>query len=526
MPIDPPSNEPLERDVPLSQSLIWRLQRQFYVQRGLKVWTEDMVPQYITNNPFITEIYARIVFNFLRDCGQLSSQNPLRILELGAGPGKFSYLFLRQLTALLRAANIGLDTVRYCMTDCSESLIEPWRTNSYLAEFVACGILEFELFQVGEETKSQYVSGKASKTGKGPLVLIANYVFDSLPQDAFVIKEGQISEALITTTAPSGGDGTVEALSRLQLAYKNVSLSPNRYPEQSWNDILEHYRSHLPAATVLFPSATLKTLQQLGNITDGRMLVLAADKGYPHEDELLFSQGAPVLEFHAAANCFSQMVNFHAIGKYFQTIGGEAFTPDKHSASLCICAFLQHRSGDHFPATKAAYQEAQAVLGPDDVFTLLAWLNPHMEEMSVPQILSTLRLTRWDPVALLRLFPVLARQLRSVSADRNDLRNAVMRTWANHYPVNPSENVLAFNCGVILLELQFFAEALSMFKTSEQIFAPSAATSYNLGLCSLGLGRSSEALAFMVEACNLDPTFEPAKLSRRKLEAENAETKK
>ena len=92
---------PLETDVPLSQSIIWRLQREFYDRRGLKVWAEDMLPQYITNNPFIAEIYARIVFGFLSDCnrpgvggsGSISPQNPLRILELGAGPGKFSYLF-------------------------------------------------------------------------------------------------------------------------------------------------------------------------------------------------------------------------------------------------------------------------------------------------------------------------------------------------------------------------------------------------------------------------------------------------
>jgi hypothetical protein len=37
----------LETDVPLSQSLIWRLQRDFYAQRGLKAWTEDMVPGYL-----------------------------------------------------------------------------------------------------------------------------------------------------------------------------------------------------------------------------------------------------------------------------------------------------------------------------------------------------------------------------------------------------------------------------------------------------------------------------------------------
>src|SRR5215831_21289346 len=93
----------LETDVPLSSSVIWRLQRDFYVQRGMKAWTEDRIPQFITNNPFIAEIYARIVFNFLSECPDLSAAKPLRILELGAGVGKFSYLFLRHLTALLRS---------------------------------------------------------------------------------------------------------------------------------------------------------------------------------------------------------------------------------------------------------------------------------------------------------------------------------------------------------------------------------------------------------------------------------------
>lgn len=103
----------LETDVPLSQSLIWRLQRDFYAQRGLKAWTEDLVPSYITNNPFIAEMYAQIVAGFISDCMQpaqrapLSPENPLRILELGAGTGKFSYLFLRKLTALLQARKIA-----------------------------------------------------------------------------------------------------------------------------------------------------------------------------------------------------------------------------------------------------------------------------------------------------------------------------------------------------------------------------------------------------------------------------------
>src|SRR5258708_15113631 len=132
----------LERDVPLSQSLIWRLQREFYIQRGLRAWTEDMVPNFLTNNPFIAQIYARIVFEFLGDCVEFgpkesrpSPDRPLRILELGAGPGKFAYLFLRNLTTLLRTKRISPHIVRYCLPTFSERVVPPWRTLSALPVF-------------------------------------------------------------------------------------------------------------------------------------------------------------------------------------------------------------------------------------------------------------------------------------------------------------------------------------------------------------------------------------------------------
>jgi tetratricopeptide (TPR) repeat protein len=529
-----PSNQAataLENDVSLADSLIWRWQREFYAQRGMKAWTEDMVPNFLTNNPFIAGVYARVAFSFICDCIESESQEsqaaltrePLRILELGAGPGKFAYLFLRHLAALLRSQNLPLETVRYCMTDCSEDLIQGWHKNRYLAEFVECGILQFSVFQVGEKIDLGFFreDSSASKPPNRPLVLIANYVFDSLPQDAFVIKEGQISEALITTTTGQHrGDNTEGALAQLQISYKNVAVAPNRYPDQSWNEILELYRTRLSAATVLFPSHALKILQEIRSLTPGRLLVLAGDKGYAHEDVLALSQGPPTLEFHAA-NCFSQMVNFDAIGKYFQATGGVVLLPDKHFGSLSICGFLAGEPGDQFPATRAAYRETQKAFGPDDLFALMAGLNAHLEEMSVPQILALLRLGCWDPITLIRLFPVIARQIRTVSGERHDLRNAMIRTFANHYPVHPGENVIAFYCGVILLELQFYDDALSMFKSSQQILGPSATTSYNLGLCYEGLGQFSEALACMIEASDLDPTFEPARLACIKLKGGN-----
>jgi hypothetical protein len=522
----------LEKEVSISQSLIWRWQQQSYARRGLKSWTDDLVPHFITNNPFFAEIYAKLIFGFICDCMDLrgknsrplSADNPLRILELGAGPGRFSFLFLRQLEALFQAKDMSLEMVRYCMSDCSGSLVEAWRTNKRLSEFVDRGILQFEVFDASGENNSRFLRGDTSETidePQSPLVVIANYVFDSLPYDAFVIKEGQISELLQTTAAARQGAGNnvPESLADLQFSYTNGDSTFAHYPEHSWNAILDLYRRRLPAATVLFPSEALKTLDALRKFAGGTMLVLAADKGYVHEDSLLLAEGPPTYEFHSA-NCLSQMVNFDAIAKYFASIGGQAFLPEKHSSSLHICAFLERPPDVQFPVLEAHYQQARSAIGSDDLFALLAWLNPHMEEMSVPQILALLRLCRWDPTTLMRVFPVLARQIRSVVRERNDLRNAVLLTWANHFPISPSDNVLAFYCGVILLELHFFEEATSMFNYARELLGTSATTSYNLGLCVLGLGRSSEALSFMVEACQLDPTFEPARRMRSKLEAE------
>jgi hypothetical protein len=523
-----PEPQVLETGVPLSQSVIWRLQEDFYARRGLKAWTEDMVPSYITNNPFIAEIYAEIVAGYLVDCRKqaqkdlrpLSSENPLRILELGAGTGKFSCLFLRKITALLQEKKIAPQVIRYCLADCSESLIAEWRANRYLAEFADAGILEFKLVRAEVSTEAEPLLSDA----KGPLVVIANYVFDSLPQDAFIISDGNISEALVTTvssgSASESQSSGIQPLSSLQQSFKSVPVAADRYADKSWNAILEHYRTSLPAATILFPSAAFSLLQELNKSCDGRMLVLAADKGFTREDELAFSQGPPTMEFHGRGHCFSQQVNFDAFARYFWGLGGEALLPKKHFSSLSICAFLQHPPGSEFPATRQAYEQVVAGFGPDDLFALMSWLNAHLEEISIVQALAILRLTRWDATAFLRLFPVIARQLHSVAAERHDLCQAVLSTWANRYPITPSENILAFNCGVILLELRYFAYALGMFKTSERDFGRSATTSFNLGLCALGLDRAAEALNYMIDACNQDPTFELARASRLKLENE------
>ncbi|HMI51170.1 MAG TPA: SAM-dependent methyltransferase [Candidatus Saccharimonadales bacterium] len=525
--------ELLERDVPLSQSLIWHAHSRHYALRGAKSWTEDMIPQFITNNPLIAEIYARLVCAFLDDCRKFaegtpdrpSPNNPLRIVELGSGLGKFSFLFLKQLSALLKAQDLPPNLVRYCMTDCSERLVADWRSNSFLSPFVECGMLQFAVLDVSEPIHLQFLTGEGSgqpENCHGPLVVIANYCFDSLAQDVFRIKDGQVFERLQTLRRPPEGSerDAGQALSRLEFEYQDVSVDGNRYQDPTWNRILGMYRAEIPSATVLFPVQVLRTLQAIRELSGSALLVLASDKGYLRTENMSQSQDEPKFEFHSA-NCFSAMVNFDAIARYFELAGGAALLPAKHNSTLHTCAFLEGPTGQ-FPTLVRTYSELRMALGPDDLFGLLGWLNAHMEELTVSQALSVLRLTRWDPITFLRLFPVLARQVRNAGAEREDLQEAIARTWENQFPVTSTDHALAFYCGVLLLELRFFREAYAMFRRSQIALGPSAATSYNLGLCSIGLDRSAEAHGFMADACELDCTFEPAQRARQKLEEQQS----
>jgi tetratricopeptide (TPR) repeat protein len=383
-------------------------------------------------------------------------------------------------------------------------------------------MLQFDVLDASERIHSQFLTGEGrgqKENCYGPLVVIANYCFDSLAQDVFRIKDGHVFERLQTTRRPpvSKEEDTGQALSRLEFEYKDVTMAADRYQDTTWKRILEMYRTEIPNATVLFPVQALSTLQAIREFSGPAMLVLASDKGYLRTENMPQLQEEPKFEFHSA-NCFSTMVNFDAIARYFQLAGGIALLPLKHYSALNTCAFLQGTAKRQFPAVVSTYAETSTAFGPDDLFSLLGWLNAHMEELTVSQILSLLRLTRWDSITFLRLFPILARQIRNVGAEREDLREAIALTWENQFPVTGTDHVLAFYCGVLLLELRFFDEASAMFKRSQIALGPSAATSYNLGLCSIGLDRSSEALAFMMEACQLDCTFEPSQLARQKLE--------
>src|SRR5260370_10256769 len=167
--VEPMPMSVLESAVPLARSMVWHLQRTFYADQGIAAWSHSGVPQSITTSPIIARAYARIVLGFLRDMrAALDPDQPVYIVELGAGSGRFAYRFLKAFSALLEEVSRVHQRVVYVMSDASASVVDYWRANPRLQPFVEAGVLDFAHFDLLELAPLQLLNtGVTLRAGRG-----------------------------------------------------------------------------------------------------------------------------------------------------------------------------------------------------------------------------------------------------------------------------------------------------------------------------------------------------------------------
>ena len=57
----------LEKEVPFSESLLWKLQAEAYQGFGISAWSQKGVPSYLTAHPLTARGYAKTTLGFLQD---------------------------------------------------------------------------------------------------------------------------------------------------------------------------------------------------------------------------------------------------------------------------------------------------------------------------------------------------------------------------------------------------------------------------------------------------------------------------
>ncbi len=500
---------------PMSRSLVWTLQRNFYTQLGMDAWREQIVPNYITSNTFIADAYARMVCGYARDCvaAGMDRDEPIYVMELGAGHGRFSFYFLASLAE--RQVHPDLEGVRFVhvMTDLADRNIEAWESHPQLAPLVAEGRLDFARFDAESDRELVLRSGGrriAAGDLRNPLVVIANYFFDSIPQDVFYVDENhELLECPVTLTSVKEETDLEDPalLQRLRIYFDVREIEGDYYPEPSFNELLEKYRARLSRSTISFPCSALRCLEVLRGLAGGRMLLLTADKGHIH-DESVLSRSVPAVAVHGS---ISMDVNYHLIASWVGELGGHVYAHRHHSASLNVSGFVLdgERDRDAFRHMGVGFEDAVERFGPDDYYSIKKALEDHHADMSVRQILALIRLSGFDPLLLAQCTPSLYKRLNT-NQEALEIRRAVDIVWKRYYHLGEGLD-LAFHIGTLLGLMAEFEQALEFFERSRVLSGSDTNVLYNIGLCHLQLGDRERAREFAQQILDEDEEHDAGK---------------
>lgn len=495
-----------------SEAPIWELQRTYYEEQGITAWQSGEVPQYITSNRVMAISYAEMVFGFLQDrarMGQLTVQ--VMILELGAGSGQFAFYVLQELTKRIQQARIPLPPFRYVMSDLAEKNIAFWRQHASLRPFVEQGVLDFAKFDAVHD-EAIYLQHAGERIGTGdlaqPLVLMANYFFDSLPQELIYVEDGQVYDCRISLQFPDGA----HAMSASQLLKEVVASyqyqREHMYDDESYpyRELLDVYRQQISDSHILMPEVSLICLNRLKALSQEGFLLLTADKGDHRLESWEFNE-PPKLIHHGS---ISLTANYHAISFVCEAQGAQSLFTSHPYTYLNIGCMLNLSEPHVYGLTRLAYDRFVERFGPDDFFNLKEAFDTQLEEKTMPQLLALWRLSGYDTQFLL---PCTKRLIELIPASKEHewiaLQQGIDHMWAHYYPMDDNTDV-ALACGILLYQMDMYREAIPYFERTQPKLANDATVLYEMAVCYYELGQDDAAKRYVDQTLLQSPKHEEA----------------
>ncbi|KJP88118.1 hypothetical protein AK88_02234 [Plasmodium fragile] len=404
---------------PLCDSVIWDLLQNYYRRAAINAWKENVVPSFVTSNSKIAKDYARVIINYMKDWFNSNECNrnvPIYILEIGAGHGKFTYLILRALTKYQKYfksmnlpdrpfvyvfTDIAKDNITYCMNNgrlkrfistresCDRTFTS--KNNSYydsefekneeinydsstntssysssyndtdysderVRNYANFSMLDFAYFD-GNETEDKIFLqvSKSYIPQNTPIVLICNYVLDSLLTDAWVVNgQDDFRRALLSVYSPNVEEDKTNADIMLRMSvtwdWEKVNIDEEIKKEKTDkpSDYLRKYKDiytvlklysyfNQPLSFVL-PVGAFILFDRMLKLSGNKLLCLIGDKGYQSYEEFKGHRD-PHIVVHGS---LSFMVNLNAICLYFLSRGGH-YIHTPYSDTFQIVTLLMHK---------------------------------------------------------------------------------------------------------------------------------------------------------------------------------------
>jgi tetratricopeptide (TPR) repeat protein len=508
-----PNHVILDKDKKFSASAIWDYQRDYFDKEGVDAWVKA-VPHYVTSNPFLANCYAHVTVRLALDWVRKhpeAKNDPFYVMELGTGCGQLSFYILKKIKQLRQQFDMEDIKICYLMTDFTESNVKFWDKHPALQEFLEDGSLEFAIFNMESDTsltlKKSGITLSANSI-KNPLVLYANYIFDSISNDTFTIKDGNLYASLVSVSTPNENlrNGKPAVLEEISLSYKTADMPENYYEDADFNTVLSEYKQLLKDSNFLFPIAGLRAIKNIKKLCNGKFFMLSTDKGYSYANEL---EGLdhPYIDFHGS---FSLMVNFHAIARYVEQTGGKAIIQSPR-AGIKTNIFYNGFELEGFPELSYAVKEHITRLSPGDYFVLHRNIRENFRHCVIDTLGAHMTFTGWDPHIYEKITKQVCEQI--VNADRDTIDYFVehMPDLAGNFYYMPRQYDVLFDIGVLLHTLRKYGDAIGYYKKSQHYFGEKFDSVYNLAICEYNVGQVKEALVNFKHSLTFNPNSDEAK---------------
>ncbi len=500
----------VEAETLFSESLIWRFNQDFYKDKGISAWSEDIVPHHMTSNAMVGKTYAELILGFLKDLSsQGKTHETVYLVELGAGHGRLAFHILKALENRIESLEETIPDYCFILSDIVEENLTFFQEHPQFQTYIRQGVLDVSYF---DASKSQelYLRNAQKRIVpqmlKQPILVIGNYFFDSIPTQLYQIQNEKLFTCSVSIESTLNPDkvSREELMEKMDFSYHRSLTDKSLIEEPIFKEILEDYNKALLDTYLFFPQKAMECIHQLKSLSKAGLVLLTMDKGF-HEIHNLKNKKEPEIISHGS---FSIWVNYHAISAFCEKLGGKAFFPKYSNFHLEIGCLLFLENSESYSNTNFAYQQFVNEFGPDDFNSLKQLSYFNMSRLKTNELIALFRLSGYDSTFFIKLFPQFKQSAKTITYnERNRIGQTLDQVWEMYFHIHEQFD-LPYEIGGMMYDLGFFARAFNYFQHSRQLFGLKPDIYYNQALCLYQLRKDDLFRQLVSEAKQTFPDYQ------------------
>jgi hypothetical protein len=491
----------MESPRPVSESGLWNLLYRFYRDRGLETWRTGRVPQRVTSNGQLADAYAGVSSAFIRELRRLGTEEVPLILEVGGGSGLSAWLMMNR---LLRHSASDEEPLRfdYLLTETAETNVRAWAAMPRMRGLIEQGQFHLGVFEIDGPAPARIESleGRSFDLTGRPVILVANYVMDSLPSDLLRIREGRVLEELIAIEGDPHADDGLPTLKGITTRFESRELAFPYTGHGGVDEVIESYRS-LPGDPCIPVSMAFVSFLEPFLRSEAPFLMLAGDLAYTTED---FPSERPLIYGDYVA-CTA---NFHLISRLFERTGGTSVLAGHADDHFSVGAFIAAAGGLDFPFTREAAGLTLGCFTPHDAHNVARALESRATTLDFRMVAGWLRLARCDAHTARLCLPHLVRIVEAGEwYDPVTLRDLMLESFRSELSEATGEDSLATSIAFLFFKAGLYRDVVEFLDVALDEIGRSEVCLHMLAVASLRLGREDTVDPLLAEIVALDPHY-------------------